>query len=301
MSAVSGWSLEDAIASGQGEERPFRCTEHDDTMASASVNVVKMVWYCHACQARGAVDAKKAPRLEDLQAMVEPEKAVRTYPLTWLDLFDHAGEQYWDTRFPRWLSWYLQMGQDPFTGDATFAVHTANGTLAGVGRRHVAPDGGKRYMYPKRWSAASSMFGAKGRIFPAPVLTLVEGAADAAAVWETGAPALAVYGSGLHAPQLEMLVKFAPRLILLGFDMDDAGELAVSRAFKQCKAIAPLRRVYWKAKDPGESGVAARSAALQKAVTASDYGAGKTSTFTEWATNVYAMQDAHAAFIKEYE
>lgn len=39
-------TLEDAIIKGHGTERSFRCPVHDDSHASASVNVNKGVWYC---------------------------------------------------------------------------------------------------------------------------------------------------------------------------------------------------------------------------------------------------------------
>ena len=54
-------TLEEAIALGQGIERPFQCEVHDDTNASASVNVLKGVWYCHACGASGAVGPRSLP------------------------------------------------------------------------------------------------------------------------------------------------------------------------------------------------------------------------------------------------
>ena len=74
---MTGMTLEDAIAVGQGVERPCRCPVHDDSQASASVNVIKGVWYCHACFASGTVDGKKTPSVDSLKAMMEPEKIAR--------------------------------------------------------------------------------------------------------------------------------------------------------------------------------------------------------------------------------
>lgn len=272
MAALVGATLEEALAFGQGTERPFRCTEHDDTLASASVNVLKGVWFCHACQASGRVDNKKPPRIEELQAMLEPEVAVREYPEAWLELFTQPGPKYWDNRFEPWVTHLLRMGHDPFTGDATFPVHTPAGQLAGVGRRHLTEEKQARYLYPRRWSASVTLFGTNG-LYPAlPVVCAVEGAADAASVWEVGCPAVGVYGSGFHMPQVELMVRYRPKLILLGFDMDEAGEKAVTRAFKQLHRIAPLKRVYWPKKDPADTPRRLRREALLKAVTASQYG-----------------------------
>lgn len=296
MSSPGGMSLEEAINRGQGVERPFRCPKHDDHLASASVNVLKGVWFCHACHEKGVVTGKAVPKIDDLIAMMRPERAARHYPDTYLELFVWPGEKYWDTRLAPWVTYQLGMGQDPLTGDATFPVHTPNGTLAGVGRRHVEADKAKRYLYPRHWSASQSLFGLGGTWRRIDVLALVEGAADAAAVWEVGCPALAVYGSGLHLPQVELLLRTQPRLVLLGFDMDDAGEEATSRAFKQLGRHTAMKRVYWPSKDPGECTPAQRRAALTDAVARSDYGE---TVVTPWRNNVARSEAAYERFLKD--
>lgn len=313
-------TLEEALANGRGTERPFKCPEHDDTQASASVNIVKMVWFCHACQARGAVNSKRAPKIEELETMLSPEQVARRYPSAWLETFlDWTTPIYWDDRFPRWVSWSLKMGQDPFTGSPTFPVHTANGTLAGVGRRVMNPemkqrvlagipqydgDGrplmkavGPRYLYPQHWSAAVSLGARVNGPRAYPVLALVEGYADAAAVWQTGCPALAVYGSGLHLPQIEILAQHRPKVVLLGFDMDEAGEKAVTRAFSQIGRMAELVRVKWSANDPADVPLEARKGDLRRAVARSGYGG--TTTTLQWDDAVQEMQARHAQHLQE--
>src|SRR6478609_5809965 len=195
-------TLEEALKMGQGIERPFQCEVHDDTNASASVNVLKNVWYCFACGASGAVGTKVAPSAELLNTMMQPEKTARVYPDSFLELY--ARPVHWATRFPQWLCHALNLGSDPFTGDATFPVHLGDGLLAGVGRRReVTKDEAKesghtRFRYPSHWSATHSLWGASARYYQVDVLVLVEGASDAAAVQETGALGLAVYGAGIH-------------------------------------------------------------------------------------------------------
>lgn len=272
-----GMTLAEAIAKGQGIERPFRCEAHDDRQASASVNILKGVWFCHACFAKGRVDDKKAPAAEDIAAMLTPEKAATIYPMSYLEVFDvtERPDAYWRQRLGAPVVHALAMGQDPFTGEATFPVFTPEGRLAGVGRRHESKEDGKvkkYYKYPRGWSASMSVGGTLGKMTPAPVLCIVEGYADAAAVVETGCAAVAQWGSQLHAPQVDMLRKLNPKLILLGQDMDDAGERGVSMAFKQLRTVAPMKRVYWPRKDPGESPVEGRRQALLKAVSAARYG-----------------------------
>ena len=288
-------TLDDAIANGQGTERPFRCTVHEDNQASATVNVLKGVWFCHACHASGHVDGKKkAPKVEELQAMLEPEKTVRVYPQAYLELFRTPG--YWLDRFDPWTCHAMGLGEDPFTGDATFPVHTPGGLLAGVGRRRVTEDKHSRYYYPRHWSASMTVFGTNGRYPTLPVLTLVEGAADASSLWEVGAPALAVYGSGVHLPQRDLLVRYNPKLILLGFDMDEAGELATTRAFSALGRLAKLARVRWPAKDPGDCTQGERRLALQNAVRASGYGVEQTPI---WDRTIEQIQQSYQDYLQE--
>lgn len=267
-------TLEEALARGRGAERPFRCPEHDDTVASASVNVAKGLWFCFGCHARGRVDGskRKAPTNMELSALIEPEKEMRLYAQAYLEMFDAHEGIYWNTRHNPAVSYQLGMGQDPLTGDATFAVHSPSGRLAGVGRRHLTQEKQSRYLYPPRWSSARSIGGTMGKYPGYPVITLVEGMADAAAVWEVGCPGIAVYGAGLHAPQVELIARLNPRLILLGFDMDEAGERAVSAAFKLLGRKYSLQRVHWSAKDPSSVNYKARIKQLVTAVRSSDYG-----------------------------
>lgn len=260
-------TLSDAIAKGQGIERPFKCTEHDDNMASASVNVVKGVWYCFACGSHGNVDKKRVPKVAELEAMMEPERLPKIYDEAFLDLYSDHG--YWLNRFPAWVCWYLGLGEDPFTGDATFPVHTAGGLLAGVGRRKM--EGEPRYVYPRYWSAASSLFGTWGGYQGYPFIVLVEGAADAAACWEVGCPALAVYGAGVHRPQLELISRFNPSVVLMGFDMDLAGERAAQAGLESMKNNYQVARVTWLLNDPAEAVPEDRAIDLIRAVSSTGY------------------------------
>lgn len=262
---ISGWTLEEALAEGRGEERPFRCHVHDDTSASASVNVSKGVWYCFACFASGTIDGKKVPSVSDLQAMVDPEQGCRLYPETYLELFD-TPDSYWASRFPDWVVWTARLGNDPFTSHATFPVRTPEGYLAGVGRRDPDPDAKPRYRYPPRWSAAQSLHG-RDLLFSQPYLVLVEGAADQTSLLEVGIPALGCYGAGLHKPQVELILRCNPKLVVLGFDMDTAGD----RASEHTAALLygqqiKTERVHWPAGDPADCSPDQRRSAVGSVV-----------------------------------
>lgn len=269
-------TLEDAVQFGQGEEIDIRCPHpsHLDTKASASVNLRKGMWFCHACGESGKVDGKTAPKIEDLLAWLEPEKATRTYAPSWLEWFTSSTADYWCGRFEPYLVKMLNFGDDPLTGDNTFPVYTARGHLAGVGRR--LPGADRRYMYPARWSAAKSLHGYQEALRlcrPTDIVCLVEGAADAAAIFETGCVGLGTYGAGVHLPQVELINRLQPKLIIAGSDSDAAGDAAAQRAELMCEEHE-LVRVKWSdggAKDPAELPVDVRRQLLVKAVMDSTY------------------------------
>ena len=255
-------TLEDALATGRGTERPFTCPVGEHSHPTASVNVVKGVWYCYSCGGKGAVDSQRAPSVDELEAMMEPERAVRAYPQSWMTTFGIGG--YWADRFPLWLCWHQGFGEDPWTGEGTYPVHTAAGTLAGVSRRALTEGPWPKYKYPRTWSASRALFGSRGAYrHSGDVIALVEGAADAAAGWEVGCPTFATFGSGVHAPQVELIARMTPRLILLGQDNDDAGNKAAEQAAEQLAHIAPTQRIDWGSyKDPAEVPVHERLAYL---------------------------------------
>jgi hypothetical protein len=227
--------------------------------------------------ASGSVDGNTAPSHAAIASMVAPEEVTRIYPDAILDLY--ANPVYWLGRFPPWLCHSLGLGEDPFTGDATYPVHTPGGLLAGVSRRTAS--GYPKYRYPNGWSAGSALFGTWGKYPAYDILVLVEGAADAAAMWEVGMPALAVYGSGLHLPQRELLARYSPKLVLLGFDMDRAGRSprcperptggGVQRAQLMIGDLVPTAVVNWEANDPADCTQYQRLVAVMRAVQASGY------------------------------
>lgn len=292
--------LDLALLTGEGVERPFRCPnpEHSttgDKHASASVNVLKGVWYCYVCHAAGKVDSKRKLELTDVQliAMTQPEEHQRTYSDRWLEWFGFG--YYWLERFPPWLCEMMSLGQDPITGEATFPVYHSIGGVAGVGRR--TPGGQSRYLYPASWSASRSLFGAHQVKVCQPdtsVLVLVEGAADSTAIWEAGAVGLACYGAGLHWPQMEFIHRYNPQLVITAFDADEAGVKAAVRSYGQLSDYVEVANAHWSlvgAKDPAEVSVEARLEVLAKAVRDSNYRS-RTGMVNSW-TAAAAAYTAH--------
>lgn len=264
-------TLADVLASGEGVERPFQCEAHDDNSASASVNVLKGVWCCYACGAAGTVDGKKVPSTTDVELMLAPDDHVRVYPEAYLELFaNDLGN--WPTRFTPWIRWHSRLGCDPLTGDATFPVHSPRGLLAGVGRRIANPsENQQRYAYPPRWSASRSVFQAG---MPHDIVVLGEGAGDAVSFGECGAYGFGLYGSGLHKPQVELVMRSNPKLVLIATDADDAGEKGAARAMDDLSTLVECARVDWSelgVKDGAELPLEVRRDHLLKTVSGSRY------------------------------
>lgn len=284
-------TLGEVLVTGRGIERPFRCEAGEHTGETASVNVLKGVWLCYSCHASGVVDSHRVPTPDELASMLEPEQACREYPQSWLALYGVGG--YWLDRFPDWVCWHQGLGEDPWTGEGTYPVHTPGGRLAGIGRRNLGNDGPK-YRYPKHWSASRSMFGSRGAYRPVDVMLIVEGAADACAGWEVGCPTWATFGSGLHAPQVELVHRMRPRLVLLGQDADRAGERGADETRAALADLCEVRRVAWDAEagDPAAMDPGDRLDSLIEAVGGSSYGQTKAIRDT-WRVNKAAVQSAY--------
>lgn len=285
-------TLGDALLSGQGVERPFMCEVGSHSHETASVNVLKGLWVCYSCHASGVVDSNRVPTPDELLSFLQPEVAVREYAQSWLATFGAGG--YWADRFPLWLCWYLGLGEDPWTGEGTYPVHTPGGRLAGVGRRQLSGVGPK-YRYPYGWAASRSLFGTRGRFgLHHDVLLVGEGAADACAGWEVGCPSVAAYGSALNAPQVDLIKRATPRLVLLGQDADEAGELGAELSLTQLADHCEVVRVQWDpdAGDPAAMPAEDRIDCLLAAVDKSNYGQTQATSDT-WRATARAVQSAY--------
>lgn len=268
-------TLAEAIATGRGVERPFKCQVHDDTNASASVNVLKMVWYCYACGASGVVDDESAvPTADDLLVLLKEEEPIRAYPESWLDVFDaDRPSPYWEGRFGYQVARRFRCGTHPVTGQPTYPLRDPAGTVLGVVVRDE--DGQPKYKYPYGVRTSQTMFGA---IAPAEVIVLLEGAADVMALHQAGLPAnwaaLGCYGAGLHWPQAMLIAEMSPKVVVAAFDDDTAGMLATERATYSLADIAPVVSHRWAkvgGKDPGECAVADRITGIQASLKATPF------------------------------
>lgn len=228
-------TLAEALARGTGRERAFCCPVHGDTHASASVNVLKGKWTCYVCGAKGTTtdiiesdDYEFGRQMLDLLDAAEPT----IYPESWLDLFHRPGEPhpYWLQRFTPEAVDHFRLGYNPLRvvrGEPApapcYPMRDPTGKILGVVYRQI--DRMPKYVYPTGVSKSGLLFNYS--MDHQPYLVLVEGALDAVAVWESGHPAVALYGSLLHRNQLELLHRAAPDRIILALDNDPAGKRAV--------------------------------------------------------------------------
>jgi len=252
-------TLADALNVGRGTERPFSCPEHDDAHASASVNVDLGVWVCFTCRAHGVI-LDHVPAADAAIRILAGDLPPRVFPATWLELFNRGGPSpYWAQRYGADIAEWFGTGTHYLTGKPTYPMRSPGRGLLGVVQRNL--DGEKpKYIYPSGARTSAALFIDPGpRFIPATVVVLVEGASDVMALSQSRVPThwevCGTYGSGLHAPQVDLLKVISPKLIVAAFDDDPAGARANAMAIEQCADIAPVLVHHWApsgGKDPGE-------------------------------------------------
>jgi len=266
-------TLDEALAQGRGTERPFCCPVHDDSNASASLNVAKGVWYCHACKASGTVEGH-VPSVEEIIKILAGEVEPRTYAESWLDLFDaYEPSKYWSDRVGLDTAIKHRCGTGYESGLPTYPMRDSQGRVLGVVTRHEGQKA--KYMYPTGVRTSATFY---GDLKPAQVIVLVEGAGDVMALDQSGIPehwtVLGCFGSGLHAPQVQLLADLSPKIVVSAFDDDSAGQGATERAQFQLHDIAPVLSYQWSkvgGNDPGDVPIEIRTKGIVEMILNSSY------------------------------
>jgi hypothetical protein len=255
-------TLSEALAEGQGVERPFNCAspEHEDVNASASVNVVLGVWYCFSCGASGTIDGH-VPTVAEALSVLKGETRPRVYAESWLDIFDAQGPNpYWTSRYGLDITESIRCGTHPGTGNPTYPLRDATGRVLGVVQRQSARE--PKYLYPSGVRVSGLFFGDPQ---PRGTVILCEGASDVMAIYASathhkekmpwGWSVLGCFGAGIHAPQVAMLHDMQPRQIVLAFDADKAGLAAAERSYNTLSQFWDVKVHDWGTsgfKDPGD-------------------------------------------------
>lgn len=263
-------SLEDALTFGFELERQYRCQAHDDHNASASVNSVTGWFFCYTCGHKGKVDPETIEITNEglgrhmtktLQALVSDHR----YSESWLNTFDASGPgQYWLGRFSIEICRYYRLGSAP--GVSTYPMRDNAGRVLGVVTRDTTGERQQKYKYP--FGVSTSDYLIDYHRVCSPVVVLVEGMADVAAVHEAGYPvALGCYRAGLSKAQVRLLTKYEPRRILVAYDQDKAGDEGYTKVQAALGSEFPVERMWWDTyKDVAEMPVSVRRTMLDAVV-----------------------------------
>lgn len=244
-------TLAGVLTHGHGVEREFLCPVHGDSRPSASVNVLKGVWVCYTCGAKGNLDTVlgQLDHLELAEALLaEVHKMQRQedrviYTESWLNLFD-AGppHPYWLSRFGDHSIQHFRLGFDFERNAATYPMRDVSGRVLGVVRRPLEQEGGPKYLYPRGINVGDYLFNystdARKDVY------LVEGAADAVALWEVGVEAFAIYGARLSDRQVNLIQRTEAKRVFCVFDLDEAGERAYELVAEKIKD-REVHRIRW--------------------------------------------------------
>lgn len=229
-------TLAEAVTHGRGRERAFCCPVHGDSRASASVNIVKGVWVCYTCGARGTLnDIVESPDYEFAAGLlgVLDEAAPQPYSESWLGLTHQPGRHhpYWLSRFtPRAID-HFRLGYDSlrvFRGQPVpapcYPMRDPGGAVLGLVHRqlHAEP----KYVYPRGVTKSDLLFNYSFE--QVRFVWLVEGALDAVAAWEAGQCAFGLYGSQISNAQIRLLHRAGVAMVGLALDNDPAGRTAVT-------------------------------------------------------------------------
>lgn len=248
-------TLQEALSRGRGVERPFNCMVHDDQNASAYVNVVKGLWFCHACHASGVIDGPIDVDPHDLVVQINEileDKDISVYPESWLTLYKGPSE-YWESRFSQAAIEHFDLGFDPVKEMSCYPLRNPLGEIHGLVYRNNDPTSKRKYKYPYGINITNYLFNYSREKKDAVVL--VEGAADAIALWEVGVEAFAVLGNRPSRTQINLIKRVDPQRIVLAFDMDSAGRTASEIAYAAFGSQYEVVRATWDdndGKDPAE-------------------------------------------------
>lgn len=229
-----------ALTHGTGTERMFLCPVHGDNNPSASVNVLKGVWVCYSCGAKGTLDSVITDPNLQMDALDELVKSMAIdlepvfYTESWLNQFDSGPvHAYWISRFGYAAVRHFRLGYDPGRHAVTYPLRTPGGRILGVVRRRLENDGGPKYVYPTGTNVSELLFNYSADARE--VVYLVEGALDAVACWEAGVEAFAIYGARISEQQLALLDRTGAVDVVCVFDQDEAGESAYAQVKEMAK------------------------------------------------------------------
>lgn len=228
-----------------GPEYMVSCIFHENSGSpSMQFNVQKGLYLCFSCGARGNIQSLLGmdtslretiydgdldlsdilSKLDALNAQAGRKPSSDVLPESYLKRYAFP-TRYWELRgFTPTTVAVFDLGYDPMEDAAIIPIRNIKGELIGVIKRMLDPDAQIRYRYPKGFPRRSSLFASwlVAEDDRAEV-AVVEGALDAAKVWQAGHPAVAQYGSSLSMEQVRLLKRLGVTGLVFFYDNDKAG------------------------------------------------------------------------------
>jgi 5S rRNA maturation endonuclease (ribonuclease M5) len=255
----------------EGDEWLVACPWHSDTRPSLQINVKTGLYLCFACDARGnkkmLLDhlgitdtggvSREALRLRSERLREHKgTSALPKLPEAILEPYSVISTGYWSQRgLSPYTVQLLELGYDIENDAGVIPLRALNGQLVGLVRRMLSPAlKGGRYRYSKG-APISSIIYAANLFRHESEFALVEGPLDAAALIDVDIPALSLLGSRMSKQQLHVLLRLAPRRVVLFFDNDRAGRHATEKIGALLSGRCLVRVAEYagsRAKDPGE-------------------------------------------------
>lgn len=215
-----------------GTEWLVMCPWHDDTsQGHLYINVVKGLFLCMSCGAKGHLDSLDGVELpqvstrdvrDRLRALQAPKHTQKTYPEAWLAQYDVPHDYWTKTRgLPEAVVKQFRLGYDPFSNRLTLPLRDMHGRVLGVTYRRL-DDGTPKYLHPKGFPIGRHLYGA-WLLTDQRKVALVEGQVDAIRCWSERVPALSMMGSRLTRDQVKVLQRSNVGHVVLMLDNDRAG------------------------------------------------------------------------------
>ncbi|AKL88332.1 DNA primase [Gordonia phage GMA6] len=223
-----------------GSEALALCPFHEDHSPSFQFNLDKGLYVCFSCGASGSIRGLESRfgvsyrsmgvgldvlyrAIGDLERPVCSETRMSEDQLAQFSL----PSRHWSDRgFEQATVDKFDLGYDVIRDAMTIPIRDMNGELIGLCRRYLDPDMRNRYRYPKGFHKREHLFGSwlVADMPDVPSVALTEGAIDAMTVWQSGVPAMAIYGSSVSSDQIKQLRMLGVRKITMFFDNDRAGQ-----------------------------------------------------------------------------
>mgnify|MGYP000900440286 CR=1 FL=1 len=238
-------TLEDALLKGRGKWRSFHCPVHGDNSPSARVNSENGWWVCMSCGAKGHAKNYVADPDKVIESIIEllDQTEMDPKPESWYDIFDSGPVcDHWLSRFSEDACRHYRLGYDTSTGLPCYPVRNHQGRIVGIVRRD--PEGKPKYRYPEHFPASHLLWGVwenERHSFQEHnrqrVLVVTEGATDVVACFDAGFNAVGTYGAIMHGDQLSQISALRPDILVLAYDMDEAGMKGAKRAMEGLNAM----------------------------------------------------------------